>query len=132
MTMLKMKLNQHERSEWTRLAEYCRQHGRADVANHIAALVQRGELWLNEFDHIASMYRGWLVFGELPKNCLECGDVVTERGHKCESESGVSEPVCLQTCQHVDFDEDQNGHMKCRACGLEADTDPETGEVIAS
>jgi len=35
-------------------------------------------------------------------------------------------------CAHVDFDEWQDGHMKCRSCRLEADTCPDCGEVGAN
>jgi hypothetical protein len=35
----------------------------------------------------------------------------------------------MEPCPHVEFDETQDGHLKCRACGEEAQVCPDCGEV---
>ena len=65
--------NQHEKDEWTRFAQWAYEHGRDDLGDRysMAASLACGQrvpdTW---FDRHQSVYRAWLVFGEVPDHAL--------------------------------------------------------------
>lgn len=61
--------SQHDKNEWSRLAQAAYAAGRNDVGHRysVAASLRTGEpLPLRFFDELQTGYRGWLVFGEWP------------------------------------------------------------------
>jgi hypothetical protein len=59
-----MQITDHEKTEWSRYADACREKGYVNRAKYIADTIACGTLALINFDEIAALYRRWLVFGE--------------------------------------------------------------------
>lgn len=61
--------NQHERSEWARMARALRAHGADAQAARFEAAADRhhnNPMPSREFDALQDDYRAWLVFGTVP------------------------------------------------------------------
>jgi hypothetical protein len=48
--------------------------------------------------------------------------MLTDVVNRCASEG--AQVIENKPCEHVDYDEAQDGHVKCRTCGLEAEIQP--------
>lgn len=69
--MLNMTPNQHEKDEWSRMAQaaYRAGHNTAGHRFSVAASLSRDmAMPLSRFDDLQRQYRAWLVFGEYPQD----------------------------------------------------------------
>jgi len=63
---LPMTIIEHNRAEWSRMADAAASIGRSDVAARFRDAATRQQMTVREYDALQNDYRAWLVFNEYP------------------------------------------------------------------